>query len=67
LSEQGVPQGHSLSPIPFLFYNVNLVDVCYSTDLPAFGICFVDDANVLAFVKGTEETSPVLKNIHSNC
>ncbi len=66
-SEQGVPQGSPLSPILFLFYNADLTDVCNSPDLPATGIGFVDDANVLAFGKNTEETCSVLKEIHSRC
>jgi hypothetical protein len=51
----------------FPFYNTDLIDVCNSPDLPATGIGFVDDANVLAFGKSTEETCSVLKEIHSCC
>jgi hypothetical protein len=40
------------------FYNSDLIDVCNSPDLPATGIGFVDDANVLAFEKALRR--PVL-------
>jgi hypothetical protein len=66
-SEQGVHQGSLPSWILFLFYVANLIDVCNSPDLLATGIGFVDDANVLAFDKSTEETCSVLKEIHSRC
>ncbi len=66
-SEQGIPQGSTLSPILFSFYNSDLIDVCNSPDLPATGIGFVDDADVLAFRKSTKETCFVLKEIHSHC
>jgi hypothetical protein len=66
-TEQGVPQGSPLSPILFLFYNADLIDACNSPDFPATGIGLVDDANILAFGKSTEETCSVLKEIHSRC
>ncbi len=52
-SEQGVPHGSPLSPSLSLFHNADNVDVCNSPNLPATGIGFIDDANVLAFGKST--------------
>jgi hypothetical protein len=66
-SEQGVPQGFSFSLILFLFYTASLIDICNSPDLPATSIGYVDDTNVLAFGKSTEETCSVVKEIHSRC
>jgi hypothetical protein len=66
LSEQGICQGSPLSPIPFLLYNADLNDVCNSPDLLATGIDFVDDTNVWAIGKSTEETCSILKEIHSD-
>ncbi len=64
-SDQGVHLGSLFSPTLFLFYNADLIDVCNSPDLRATSICLVDEANVLAFGKSTEETCSVLKEIHS--
>ncbi len=47
----GIPQGSSLSPILFLFYNANLNEICNPTTLPASETGFVDDVNALAFGK----------------
>jgi hypothetical protein len=49
----GIPQGSPLSPILFLFYNANLVEICNAPTLPAPGTSFVDDVNALAFRKLT--------------
>jgi hypothetical protein len=66
-SEQGVPQGFSFSPILLLFYNADLIDIGNSPDLPATSIGYVDDTNVLAFGKSTEETCSVVKDNDSCC
>jgi hypothetical protein len=50
-----MPQGSPLSPIRFLFYNANLVEIHNLPTLPASGTGFVDDVNALAFGKSTEE------------
>ncbi len=52
---RGIPQGSPMSPILFLFYNANLVEICNPPTLPASGTGFVDDVNALAFGKLTEE------------
>jgi hypothetical protein len=53
LTPNPVPQGSPLSPILFLFYNANLVEICNPPTLPASGTGFVDDVNTLAFGKST--------------
>jgi hypothetical protein len=63
----GIPQGSPLSPIHFLFYNANLVDICNPPTLPASGIWFVDDVNALAYGKSTEENCRTLQTVHDRC
>jgi hypothetical protein len=63
----GTPQGCHLSPILFLFHNADLVDFCNSPDLPISSIGFVDDVNILAFGKSTEETCSTLNEMHRRC
>jgi hypothetical protein len=63
----GIPQGSPLSPIHFLFYNANLVEICNPPTLPASGTGFVDDVNALAFGRSTEENCRTLQTVHERC
>ena len=60
----GVPQGSALSVILFLFYNTELLDICENDKLKTTGIGFVDDANLVAFGRNTEETCLALEKVH---
>jgi hypothetical protein len=63
----GIPQGSPLSPILFLFYNANFVKICNPPTLLASGPSFVDDVNILAFGKSTEENCRTLHTVHQRC
>jgi hypothetical protein len=51
----GISQGSPLSPILFLFYNANLIEIYNPLTFPALGTGFVDNVNALAFSKSIEE------------
>jgi hypothetical protein len=65
-TKNSIPQG-SLSPVLFLFYNADLVEICNPDGLPASAIGFVDDVNPLAFGESTEETCETLEILHECC
>jgi hypothetical protein len=67
LTYTGIPQGSSLSPILFLFYNASLVNACNLSTSPSSGIAFVDDVNALTFGKTTEDNCRMLQSIHERC
>jgi hypothetical protein len=63
----GIPQDSLLSPILFFFYNADLVNLNNSLDSPITSIGFVDNVNILAFGKSTEETCMTLRVIDDLC
>lgn len=60
--ETGIPQGSPLSPILYLFYNADLIDVCQAEDSEAVG--YIDDAATLAVGPTTQRNCKTLKMIH---
>ena len=58
----GAPQGSPLLPILFLFYNVELVEMCSQGNTSAVG--FIDNINILAYSRSTEQNYNVLEAVH---
>jgi hypothetical protein len=63
----GVPQGSPLSPILFLFYNSELLDLCQRPKEGLSAIGFADDVNMLAYGRSTESNCRILEAGHLRC
>ena len=61
----GIPQGSTLSPILFLYFARTLLPAIEETGATAMG--FVDDTNILAWGKTTEENCRKLELAHERC
>lgn len=63
----GIPQGSPLSPILYLFYNADLLEICssFSTQITVGG--FIDDTVLLATGSSIEENCEKLKESHPLC
>ena len=65
--ETGVPQGSTLSPILFLFYNAELLDTCNQPRQRLSAIGFADDVNILTYGRSTEINCHTLEQAHAKC
>lgn len=62
----GIPQGSPVSPILFLFYNAELLEIGNAhAKVTALG--FVDDVNLVAVGKSTEANCRALRAVHDEC
>ena len=60
--QTGIPQGSPISPILYLFYNADLVEMCKTRNTEAVG--YIDDVSILAAAETPQQTCKILKNIH---
>jgi hypothetical protein len=60
----GIPQGSLISPIPFLFYNMELLEICNPLETPVHGMGFVDDVNLIAYSHMAEANCANLQRVH---
>ena len=63
----GIPQKSSISSILFLFFNMELVELCARSPLKVTSLGFVDDINILTYGKTTEGNCWALEHIHQEC
>jgi hypothetical protein len=60
--ETGIPQGSPLSPILYLFYNADLIEMCQTENTE--GVGYIDDAAVLAVGPTAQHNCKTLKVSH---
>ena len=63
----GIPQGSPLSPILYLFYNADLLEIGRRLDLNMCTSGYIDDVAILVSSRTTEENCRRLKQVHAEC
>ncbi len=65
--ETGIPQGSPASPILFLFFIADLLEISNNEALRVSSAGFVDDVNILTYGTSTERNCRILEEIHRKC
>jgi hypothetical protein len=63
----GISQRSPISPILYLFYNADLLDIYENIRLRISATGFIDDINILIYSQSTEENYKNLKYIYNAC
>ncbi len=62
-----ISQDFSLFLILFLFYNVEFLEICNSTQVKINSLTFVNDINLFVYELITEENCKQLEAIYNRC
>ena len=65
--QYGVPQGSTLSPILFILYASELLEICNRPKARVSAIGFADDTNILTYSTSTEANCRTLEGVHMQC
>ena len=62
-----IPQSSPLSPILYLFYNADLLEIYNNIRLRTSATEFVDDVNILIYSELTEKNCEKLSKVYKKC
>jgi hypothetical protein len=65
--DTGILQGSRMSPILYLFYNADLLDICENVTLRTSRSGFINNINIIVHSKSAEQNCKNLKRIHHIC
>lgn len=66
-TNKGVPQGSPLSPILFILYNHELLEICSRPKEGITACGFADDVNILTYGRSTEDNCRTIERIYARC
>ena len=63
----GVSQESPVTPILYIFYSADLLEICESSGTATSVLGFIDDVNILAYDTSTKENVRTLERLHKKC